>query len=151
MQKNIFKATIIINALLSSKSFAKNEDSSVVKSVSEGGRGKVSVRYREPLESSATSAADYILSHKEVYLALAVLLSLIILVLLEVKIIKERNIGEEATIRLLIVTLVIVGSLFVIMAGYTDTQIAPIFALFGTICGYLFGKRDGTKNDNQSS
>jgi hypothetical protein len=39
------------------------------------------------------------------------------------------------------VTLIIVGTLFAITAGFDSNQIAPAMGLFGTIAGYLLGKR----------
>jgi hypothetical protein len=38
------------------------------------------------------------------------------------------------------VTLIIIGTLFFITAGFDSTQIAPALGLFGTIAGYLLGK-----------
>ncbi len=35
---------------------------------------------------------------------------------------------------------VIVGSLFLVVAGYDDKQIAPVMGLLGTVVGYLLGK-----------
>ncbi|MBB4424230.1 hypothetical protein GGD66_002774 [Bradyrhizobium sp. CIR48] len=35
---------------------------------------------------------------------------------------------------------VVFAALFLIVAGYTDTQTAPVFSLLGTIVGYIFGK-----------
>lgn len=84
---------------------------------------------------------EYILSSKEFWLAIAVLVVMISVLLFEVNFFKNNKVEHELATRLIIVTLVIMGSLFVIMAGYSDTQIAPIFALFGTIVGYLFGKK----------
>jgi hypothetical protein len=36
--------------------------------------------------------------------------------------------------------LVVFASLFVIVAGYTESQIAPVFGLLGSIVGYIFGR-----------
>lgn len=36
--------------------------------------------------------------------------------------------------------LIIVASLFLVVAGYSDKQIAPVIGLLGTIVGYLLGK-----------
>jgi hypothetical protein len=41
--------------------------------------------------------------------------------------------------RPLIVITVIVGSLILVSAGYSNSQIAPAFGLFGTIVGYMLG------------
>ena len=49
----------------------------------------------------------------------------------------------EEAIRALIVLWVIIGTLTLIAAGYSDQQIAPAFGLFGTIVGYILGKSGG--------
>jgi hypothetical protein len=35
----------------------------------------------------------------------------------------------------------IISAVFLVVAGYTDTQIAPVIGLLGTIAGYLLGRR----------
>lgn len=39
-----------------------------------------------------------------------------------------------------LVVLVIIASLFVVVAGYTEQQITPVIGLLGTIVGYVLGK-----------
>lgn len=43
------------------------------------------------------------------------------------------------------VTLIIVGTMFLIVVGISSTQLAPAFGLYGTMVGYLLGKRSGTE------
>ena len=38
--------------------------------------------------------------------------------------------------------MVVTAGLYLIVAGYSDTQIAPMMGLLGTIIGYLLGKTD---------
>jgi len=42
--------------------------------------------------------------------------------------------------RLVVLTIVVTAGLFVIVAGYTQDQIAPMMGLLGTLVGYLLGK-----------
>jgi hypothetical protein len=42
--------------------------------------------------------------------------------------------------RAFLILVVVFASLFLIVAGYTDTQTAPVFSLLGTIVGYIFGR-----------
>jgi hypothetical protein len=42
--------------------------------------------------------------------------------------------------RPMIVVTVIIGSLILVSAGYSNSQIAPAFGLFGTIIGYMLGR-----------
>ncbi|WP_052536138.1 hypothetical protein [Bradyrhizobium sp. ORS 375] len=39
-----------------------------------------------------------------------------------------------------LILIVVFASLFLIVAGYTDQQTAPVFSLLGTIAGYIFGR-----------
>jgi hypothetical protein len=90
----------------------------------------------------------YFLSLKEFWLALIVLSCLLVLIAFETWLIRTRNFSEDNTIKLLVITLVIMGTLFLIMAGYDDQIVAPAFALFGTIAGYIFGKSSNNPNNN---
>jgi hypothetical protein len=54
---------------------------------------------------------------------------------------RKAGITAEETLRVYAVTLIIVGTLFLITAGFDSNQIAPAMGLFGTIAGYLLGKR----------
>jgi hypothetical protein len=58
-----------------------------------------------------------------------------------------RTIGKRTDefVRVFAISLVIVASLVLIVAGYADSQIAPAFGLFGSIVGYLFGRGETTK------
>jgi hypothetical protein len=41
------------------------------------------------------------------------------------------------------ITLIIIGTMVLICAGYSNDQIAPAMGLFGTVAGYLLGRRGG--------
>lgn len=51
---------------------------------------------------------------------------------------KERD--SDAKLRALGTILIVFAALFLVVAGYSDNQVAPAFGLLGTIAGYLFGK-----------
>jgi hypothetical protein len=61
---------------------------------------------------------------------------------------KKNNVWDRELTRIFTVSLVIIAGLFLITAGYTDQQIAPMFGLLGTIAGYLLGK---SANQEQST
>jgi hypothetical protein len=42
-----------------------------------------------------------------------------------------------------LIVVVVFSALFLIVAGYTDQQTAPVFSLLGTIAGYIFGRVQG--------
>jgi C4-dicarboxylate transporter len=44
--------------------------------------------------------------------------------------------------------LIIIMSIFLVVAGYSDQQIAPVMGLLGTIAGYLLGKESIEKEES---
>ena len=52
------------------------------------------------------------------------------------------NKKTDEFVRIFAISLVVVASLVLIVAGYADSQIAPAFGLFGSIIGYIFGRVD---------
>jgi hypothetical protein len=46
----------------------------------------------------------------------------------------------EDFIRTFIVLVVVFAALFLIVAGYSEKQTAPVFGLLGTVVGYVFGR-----------
>jgi glycerol uptake facilitator-like aquaporin len=46
----------------------------------------------------------------------------------------------EQLIRFIIVLVIVAGTLILIVAGYSNEQVAPAFGLFGTIVGYILGR-----------
>ena len=63
-------------------------------------------------------------------------------------IIKNKTFNDSSITRLLITTIVIFSSLFLITAGFSSQQIAPITGLFGTIIGYMVGISSKNNNSN---
>lgn len=77
----------------------------------------------------------------EVYLSVGVLVFGILLIGLQVLVMLKMAKGWEThSTRMVGLTLVIVAGLFLITAGYSQDQIAPMVGLLGTIAGYLLGK-----------
>ncbi len=65
-----------------------------------------------------------------------------------------RNERNENFSRNFIILTVVFSALFLIVAGYSEQQTAPVFGLLGTIIGYLFGvttkpKLDDDQNDSR--
>jgi hypothetical protein len=79
-------------------------------------------------------------STQEVWLSLGVLVFGIVVVLTQAYIIARRDEPVSQALKYLSVSLIIVGSLFLVTAGYGNTQIAPIIGLLGTVAGYLLGR-----------
>lgn len=87
------------------------------------------------------------LSRLEFTLSMIVLAFGLLVILLEMYLIKNKNISSEDTIKFIIITLIITSTLFLITAGYSNDQIAPAVGLLGTIAGYLLGR---IQNSNQN-
>lgn len=79
-------------------------------------------------------------SSQEVWLSLGVLVFGMIVVLAQAWIINSRKEPLSQSLKYLSVSLIIVGSLFLVTAGYGNSQIAPIIGLLGTVAGYLLGR-----------
>lgn len=53
---------------------------------------------------------------------------------------KKCNCWNLECTRIVSITLIVIAGLFLIAAGFSNDQIAPVIALLGTIVGYLLGK-----------
>ncbi|MCG3158738.1 MAG: hypothetical protein DKINENOH_05382 [bacterium] len=89
------------------------------------------------------SAKPLSLTKQSFYLSIGVLLFGLSVLIIELVLIAKQKINPEDTVRCIVVTLIILGALFLITAGYSNDQIAPAIGLLGTIAGYLLGKSSG--------
>ena len=69
-----------------------------------------------------------------------------ILTIVAVKCRTEKLFGASY-LKLVGLTLVITAGLFLICAGYSQDQIAPMIGLLGTIAGYLLGKGEAKEKE----
>jgi glycerol uptake facilitator-like aquaporin len=79
-------------------------------------------------------------------------LVVIVLLLWHFRSVPDRRTEDVA--RAVIVVTVIVGTLILVTAGYSNDQIAPAFGLFGTIVGYMLGRlspRSPEQNPDQGT
>ncbi len=53
-------------------------------------------------------------------------------------------------LRLVVLTIVVTAGLFVVVAGYTQDQIAPMMGLLGTLVGYLLGRESSAPQSDDS-
>ncbi len=75
--------------------------------------------------------------------ATVLVFGVLVMVLMTV-VLRKSNIQPDAVLRLFGTTIIIIGALFLIVAGYTETQMGPVMGLLGTIAGYLLGKNSNT-------
>jgi hypothetical protein len=80
------------------------------------------------------------LSKFEFWLSLVVLAFGIFVMVIEYRLLARTHAAATDILRVYAVTVILVGSLFLITAGYSSTQISPISGLFGTVAGYLLGR-----------
>ncbi len=52
----------------------------------------------------------------------------------------KNNNEPESLLRSFGTVIIIIAAVFLIVAGYSEKQIAPVIGLLGTIAGYLLGK-----------
>jgi hypothetical protein len=92
-------------------------------------------------ELSTPSGGKLILSEYEFWLSAEVLIFGLVVLLAEFLLLRKAKITAEEALRVYAVSLIIIGTLFAITAGFDSNQIAPAMGLFGTIAGYLLGRR----------
>ena len=71
--------------------------------------------------------------------ASVLLFGVLVMVLMTVAL-RRTSLSPDSILRLFGTTIIITGALFLIVAGYTETQMGPVMGLLGTIAGYLLGK-----------
>jgi hypothetical protein len=58
-------------------------------------------------------------------------------------VLRSKESSADDAIRAYAITLIIIGTMVLICAGYSNDQIAPAMGLFGTLAGYLLGRKGG--------
>jgi hypothetical protein len=76
-------------------------------------------------------------------LALVIIgLGVVVIIALSIALHRKEASAEDAT-RAYALVLIIIGTIVLICAGYSNDQIAPAMGLFGTVAGYLLGRKAG--------
>ena len=97
--------------------------------------------FPESISRHEVTIAD-ILTKREVSLSASILLfAIIVIVVMLIAFRKHISDKSEEIGRFSIVTILVMGALFLITAGFSNEQIAPAYGLLGTIAGYLLGQR----------
>jgi hypothetical protein len=60
---------------------------------------------------------------------------------------RRQNLRSEELLRVVAVSMIIVGTLLAITAGFSSEAIAPAMGLFGTMAGYLLGRADRKESE----
>jgi hypothetical protein len=100
-----------------------------------------------PMIPGEVVAGGRYLSSREFLLALLVTAMLLITLSLQFGLLRKmQRLRAEDTLRCFGLTLVIAGTVFLIVAGFDSEQIAPAIGLFGTIAGYILGRSERRGN-----
>ena len=89
---------------------------------------------------SRSDSSDWWTTQNAMTMSSVVLLFGAIVIALCAHLMKNSKPSPEAVLRVFGTVLIIVGALFLVVAGYTDKQMAPVMGLLGTLAGYLLGK-----------
>jgi hypothetical protein len=54
---------------------------------------------------------------------------------------EKEHVEPEQILRTFGILVIIFAAIFLVIAGYSDTQITPVIGLLGTIAGYLLGRK----------
>ncbi|MGA4607303.1 hypothetical protein [Pseudoalteromonas maricaloris] len=111
----------------------------------------------EDSTSTATSAPTYALEETDnassvmwwstsnaMTMSTCVLVFSILTIVVYIKFFSTDNDKEKLSDNFIVI-LVILLSVFIVVAGYDKDQITPLIGLFGTIVGYILGKRSNSK------
>ncbi|WP_448093650.1 hypothetical protein [Pseudomonas lini] len=79
-----------------------------------------------------------------------VVVGLGVFVLLCITYLIQKNKQPDILLRPFGTILIVIGAVFLIVAGYSEKQIAPVIGLLGTIAGYILGKESKEKSETDS-
>ena len=102
----------------------------------------------EPVSPPIVNVEYGYLSSKE--FIITIILSVIALITLLMQFFllrKNPKPKAEEVLRVFGVTLILIGTLIFIVAGFDSVQIAPAIGLFGTIAGYLMGRMEKKEDE----
>lgn len=101
-----------------------------------------------PVKTIATTPAagpEWWSNQNAMTMSTVVLVFGIVVLVLCAGLMRNSRPSPEAILRVFGTVLIITGALFLVVAGYTDQQLAPVMGLLGTLAGYLLGK--GSPNE----
>ena len=106
--------------------------------------GVVSNAPREPQPLSSQQQAQHsMLTDREQLLSYAILLFGTAVLFVQYLLLRTPKRNSYEILQLLAINLIVTGTLFLITAGFSAQQISPGLGLFGTIAGYVLGRRAG--------
>jgi hypothetical protein len=91
------------------------------------------------------------LSDREFWLSLEVLVFGAIVILVEYLLLRRAPLTAEEALRVYAITMIIVGALFTVTAGFDNVSVAPAFGLLGTVAGYILGRKTTPAPENEQN
>lgn len=103
--------------------------------------GRPGLNLGQPPDKTGSQAREW--TSIEVILSCAILVFALVVLGLQTYLIVAAKVTWEARtiLRMLGLTLIICGGLFLITAGYSADQVAPMMGLLGAVAGYLLGSQ----------
>ena len=98
-------------------------------------------------EGTGFKSQESFLSSREFWLSIIILFFGFIVISAEYALLRNNTATAEEILRIFAVTLIVVGTMFLITASFSNDQIAPAMGLFGTIAGYLLGRKSAHKQE----
>lgn len=97
---------------------------------------------------SATFNAAYEQTSQDAFVLSGMFLGFgLILTMIFAYLVKSGN-EPESMVRVFGMVLIVIAAVFLIIAGYSEKQIAPVFGLLGTVAGYLLGRSSVKKDEH---
>ena len=94
-----------------------------------------------PTQPNLPRGSLELVSSRAFLLTVSLLLFGVIIIFLEFLLLRKRlNDRIDDLGKFFILTLIIIGTLVLVGAGFNADQIAPVIGLFGTVAGYLLGR-----------
>jgi hypothetical protein len=92
---------------------------------------------REPVYTTTKTPYEFYLAALTIFLGVS---ALVLVSLLFWRHIREKS---DEFVKLFAFIIVVFSAIFLIVVGYADSQVAPVYSLLGTIIGYVFGREVG--------
>src|SRR5262245_43858996 len=93
-----------------------------------------------PPPPSVSSRSRFLSSFEGIISILVSIIGFIALMMEFMLLRKIQKLKAEDTLRVYAVTLIVIGTLFFVTAGFDANHVAPAMGLFGTVAGYLLGR-----------
>jgi len=98
--------------------------------------------------SQDRQAGHSLITDREQVLSYAILAFGAAVLVVQYLLLRSPKRDAHEILQLLAINLIVTGTLFLISAGFDSQQIAPGLGLFGTIAGYVLGRRSGAAPKN---